>query len=554
MKYTVIELSGTYRETGVMVSGLTAANTGKQFRMDRLVEKVDTLLGGSSVQTVILHRKEDFSCPSLAGIEAIRRLVMRLRGDDRTVLYYSIGYTLDDLYLASACNRRIAHPQGTVSFLGRSVSHLYFAKFLNRQSIEVDVIRHGRYKSAMNRFIRDSVDRFDREQIERLLHVMVARVRTLTSSDMLISDATIDALLEGQVLTTAECVERGWIERLDDFEGVEEEFRQKKRTRAARDKKLRGKTGHSGPRVSVMFFEGAIDHGENRRSPLFGQIIGSDWYVRRLRAIRKDKKTQAVVLRVNSPGGSATASEDIRRELDRLKEKKPVIVSMGSVAASGGYWISMAAHRIFAQKFTITGSIGVIAALINLNDFLKKNGITSSVIKQGDHADLGSALRKMSVEERRIFEQTTSRIYGDFVRLVADSRGLSEQDVIDMAEGRIWSGEDAVQNGLIDEIGDLRDAVDYAATRLGVSSVQVRFGPTVKRPFVARLLQGHSGKTEEAAPFPDTGVLLGIGETLRTGLSPSLSALYGLKGLQQDLYTLNAKPMALYPGPLLHPE
>lgn len=548
MKYTVIELSGTYRETGVLVSGLAAANTGKQFRMDHLVEKVNKLLGGGSVQTIIIHRKEDFSCPSLAGIEAIRRLVMRMRAEDRTVLYYSVSYSLDDLYIASACNRRVAHPQGTVSFLGRSVSQLYFAKLLNKQSIGIDVIRHGRYKSAMNRFTRDSVDRFDREQIERILHVMVARVRTLTSSDMLISDATIDALLDGQVLTTAESVERGWIERLDDFEGVEEEFRTKKRTRVAREKKIKGKIGHSGPRVSVMFFEGAIDHGNNRRSPLLGQIMGSDWYVRQLREVRKDKKTQALILRVNSPGGSATASEDIRRELQRVQEKKPVIVSMGSVAASGGYWISMAANRIFAQKFTITGSIGVISALINISDFFKKNGITSSVIKQGDHADLGSALRKMSVEERRIFEQTTERIYVDFVRLVAESRGLSEQDVIEMAEGRIWSGEDAVQNGLVDEIGDLRDAIDYAAARLGVSSVEARFGPGIKRPLAARLLQGRSETAGESEG------LINIAGALENPLSTSLSAFHQLKGLQRDLITLNARPMALYTGPLFHPE
>ncbi len=493
-RYVTIRLKGQYAETGPLVPGLSATNRKTLFRLDELLQTVEWILERPRITTVVVFRTEEFSGASLAGYESIRRLLMQLRDADREVIYYAVNYGLEDLFLASACTSRVIHPLGYVSFFGKALNKLYVGRLLSKHSIGVDVIRHGKYKSAMSSLVSDRVDRYDREQLDRILHVMVERVRTLISSDMVLSDAALESMLDGELIKAEDAIQRGWIERTDDIAGVFENLTKLQQTKPG---KLKGRLGKSGPRVSVMFFDGAIDHGSNRKSMLLGQIMGSDWYVKQLRKIRKNKKIKALVLRVNSPGGSATASEDIRRELDRIREDKPVVVSMGQVAASGGYWISSHADRIFAQKFTITGSIGVISALFYLRDFLRKNGITASVVKYGDHADIGSTLRKMSIEERRIFEQQIRDVYTNFLTLVSSGRGIEHESVRELAEGRIWSGEDAMQNGLIDETGDLHSALDYVAGALGVSSIEAHFGPRVKRSFIARLVSESSGSNEE---------------------------------------------------------
>lgn len=557
-RYVTIRLKGQYAETGPLVSGLSATARKSLFRLDELLQTVEWILKRSRVTTVIVHRTEEFTGASLAGYESIRRLIMKLRDADRDVIYYAVNYGLEDLFLASVCTRRVIHPLGSISFYGKALNKLYFGRLLSKQSVGVDIIRHGRYKSAMSTLSSDRVDRYDREQLERVLRVMVERVRTLITSDMMLSDTALESMLNGEPVRAADALERGWVERVDDIQGVLETLSD---LRSAKVGKPKARLGRSGPNVSVLFFDGAIDHGSNRKSILLGQIMGSDWYVKQLRKIRKSKKIKAVVLRVNSPGGSATASEEIRREIDRIRETKPVIVSMGQVAASGGYWISAKADRVFAQKFTITGSIGVISALFYLRDFLKKHGITASVVKYGDHADLGSTLRKMSIEERRIFEQEVRHIYDQFLELVAEGRKLDHEAVSNIAEGRIWSGEDAMQNGLIDEIGDLHSALDYAAAVLGVSSIEAHFGPRVRRPLVTRLIGDGAGDHRDAATPGlrlikqlKTGLAGGQYKNDVPGIFTAVSGFaqmdsVGIAGeLARELSDLSARPLAFWDG------
>lgn len=497
MAYAIIELKGTYSETGPLTRGLGAMEPGPHVRLDRLLEQVYRILGNSRITTVVVHRSEKLTWPSLGALEGIRLALLQLRQAERRLIYYAASYSFDDLYLSSVCTTRIIHRLGTVSFLGRSISRMYFAQLLTRHGISVDVIRHGKYKSAMTPLTEKSIDSFDREQLEHILHLMVDRVCTIVGTDVISSGTTLDALLEGQIFDASAAVDKGWMERIGDLQGIKDSLKDEK-SRPAKRRRTKGKIGSSGPKVALYFFDGAIDHGTNRRSPLLGRVVGSDWYVKQLRKIREDKSTKALVLRVNSPGGSASASEDIRQELLRIREKKPVVVSMGPVAASGGYWISSPATRIFAHKFTITGSIGVITGLFLLRDFLEKRGITSSILRSGNHADLGSALRPMTAEERTIFEKQIDRIYEEFVHLVSTAREMEPDAVREVAQGRVWTGEDAMEHGLVDELGDIRTAIDYTADALGVSSVQVRFGPVVRRSLIERFI---SGRVPSAAQF-----------------------------------------------------
>ena len=557
-RYVTIRLTGRYAETGSLVSGFSASSRKPLFRLDELLQTVEWIIQRPRITTVVVHRTEEFSGASPAAYESIRRLLMKLRDADRNVIYYAVNYDLEDLFLASAASSRVIHPLGSLSFFGRALNKLYFGRLLSKHSIGVDVIRHGRYKSAMSSLVSDRVDRHDREQLERILHVMVERIRTLITSDMVLSDAALESMLDGELVKADEAVERGWIERTDDITGI---FEGLSKLRHTGPKRFKGRLGKSGPAVSVMFFDGAIDHGANRRSMLLGQIMGSDWYVKRLRKVRKSKKIKALVLRVNSPGGSATASEDIRRELDRIRETKPVIVSMGQVAASGGYWISAHADRVFSQKFTITGSIGVISGLFYLKDFLRKHGITSSVVKYGDHADIGSTLRKMSIAERRIYERQIRDIYERFLGLVSDGRKMDREAVRQIAEGRVWSGEDAMQNGLVDEIGDLESALDYAAGALGVSSIEAHFGPRVKRPLIARLIADGRGENREAlalaarmvrgagSEFHENYTQNGLLDMSTDAGASAPGETTGMPvGIARELSVLNGKPLALWDG------
>ncbi len=551
MAHAIIDLNGTYTETGPFARGLGAAEPGPHVRLDRILEQVDRIVRKSRIKTVVIHRSEKFSAPSLGALEGIRLALMQLRQAERHLVYYAADYSFDDLYLSSVCTTRIIHRLGTVSFLGRAMSRLYFAQLLSRHGISVDVIRHGKYKSAMTPLTEERVDSFDREQLEHILNLMVDRVRTIVGTEVIPSGTALDALLAGQIVDAQSAVEKGWMERIDDLQGIKDSLRDEK-SRPAKSRRAKGRIGASGPRVALYFFDGAIDHGTNRRSPLLGRVVGSDWYVEQLKKVRDDTSTQALVLRVNSPGGSASASEDIRREILRIREKKPVIVSMGPVAASGGYWISTSASRIFAHKFTVTGSIGVITGLFLLRDFLARRGITASVLRSGDHADLGSALREMTAEERRIFEEQIDRIYDEFVQIVSTSREMDAEAVREVSGGRVWTGEDAMERGLVDELGDIRAALDYTADALGVSSVQVRFGPVVRRPLVERLLAGRMPSTVDPL-----ALMRHLGDREPEDHSAAEGATSGtngmlfapaLVGVARECLHLSGRPLALWTG------
>ncbi|MBC8089672.1 MAG: signal peptide peptidase SppA [Phycisphaerae bacterium] len=210
--------------------------------------------------------------------------------------------------------------------------------------------------------------------------------------------------------------------------------------------------------IAVVYAEGDIVDGEGGPN-----MIGGDALARELRRVRADKEVGAVVLRVNSPGGSAIASETIQRELALIKQDKPLVVSMGTVAASGGYWISTAASRVFAEPNTITGSIGVFSLVPNVKTLANKHGITFDTVKTGKYADLYTLMRPRTPDEMAVLQHSTDVIYDAFIDRVAKARNLSPDSVRVIAEGRVWSGEDAVQIGLVDSLGNLDAAIKSAA-------------------------------------------------------------------------------------------
>ncbi|HUX14620.1 MAG TPA: signal peptide peptidase SppA, partial [Spirochaetia bacterium] len=295
----------------------------------------------------------------------------------------------------------------------------------------------------------------------------------------------LDPLLAGAVLSPDQAKNHGWVTRISTYEQLVEEQRLNKvRSRLVRGSYARGR----GRRIAVLFLEGAIADGQSRRSPLTGQTIGAESYVPYIRRLRDDRSVAAVVLRINSGGGSATASEDLYDEIRRLSEKKPVAVSLGGVAASGGYWIACAGAKIFAEQATLTGSIGVFSLSFHAENLMRRHDIGWSVIRRGESADRGSLFRSPTQNEEAQMEAEVDRIYEEFLDRVATARSKDRAQVHAIGQGRVWSGSDALDLGLVDRIGGIREAAQELASELRLKRYKLSFYPRVRYSLLERLL------------------------------------------------------------------
>lgn len=510
MRYTIIELNGRYRESG--------ESTRKLFRFDRFYEQVERILRGKAVRRVLVHRREKLGLPVYGAVEEVAAALRRLTESGREVWYYASSYESFDCVLAAACTHRVLHPLGTVSFTGVSLSTVFLRNMLDAHKVGVEVIRRGRYKSGADLFRTEKFDRYTREQYQAIADGAVASLRSRAAS--LIPDRLLDELLAGRILTAAEAVEQGIVQAARTVDALLNEWKAEKH-REKKAGKIRGRFGR-GRRVAVLGFEGGIVDGDTRRSSPMGPMVGDRTMVKEIRALRKSRRVKAVVFRINSGGGSATASENILRELVALNEKKPVVVSMGPVAGSGGYWISATGGRVFSCATTITGSIGVITLFFNLAELLRSHGITVDCVRRGDSADLGSALRPLTEAERHRIDGVVGYLYERFLETVAEARKTTPPAVDELGEGRVWLGADAVERGLVDEVGGLHEAIRYAASLLGTERVQVVIKPRVRRSFVTRIL-------EDAKPATGVDVIesLPVAATVPIALARQCMSLHG---------------------------
>jgi protease-4 len=406
---------------------------------------------------------------------------------------------------------------GRVRFLGLSRDFLFFKRLLDRVKVSVQVVRRGKYKSAMDSLRRDRIDAAQQEQHEALLECTMGELREKIKEGTGKTDRDIEALLAGRILTAAEAAEQGWVSEVKTREELLSEWEREK-LKQARSRKLRNSFGR-GRKVAVLVFEGAIVDGRSRRDPLLGQAIGSESYLPVIKKLTRDRSVRGVIFRINSGGGSAIASEEIASALARLREKKPLVVSMSEVAGSGGYWIAMHGERLFAEKTTVTGSIGVISAYVQADRLLQRLGITHSTIKRGELSDLGSVLRKPTRRENEIVEGMVEAIYRSFLEKVAASRGKAVEEVDRLGQGRIWSGADAARVGIVDQVGGIGEALQFMKERLKSRRIKVEFHPVVRYSLMERFIYQRRSLQVENAPdgWPESLALLGLGTSLLNG-------------------------------------
>jgi len=449
---------------------LMGFDTKKSLGLNEILENLEKAKQDDHIDGIYL----DVSSLSagFATIEEIRNALIDFKKSGKFILAYSEVYTQGAYYLASVADKIYLNPEGMIDFRGLSTELMFFKGSLEKLNIEAQIIKVGTYKSAVEPFILDKMSEPNREQITSFLGSMYDHFLAEISKSRKISKSTLISIADNaKVRTPKDALFYKMVDGLKYKDEVLEEL--KKRTGISQKKELNSvsieeyapspetKDESTNNRIALVYANGEIISGEGD-----DESIGSERISRAIRKARLDTKVKAIVLRVNSPGGSALASDVIWREMILAKKSKPVIVSMGDVAASGGYYISCAADSIFAQPNTITGSIGVFGIIPNMQNFFKnKLGITFDRVNTGKFADLGSVSRPLSDSERMIIQQEVNKVYSTFTQKVADGRNKSQGYIDSIGQGRVWSGTEALQNGLVDRLGDIDDAVASAAKK-----------------------------------------------------------------------------------------
>jgi protease-4 len=442
----------------------------------------------------------------LATSEEIRNKLLEFKESGKFILSYANGYDQKAYYLASVADEIYLNPKGMVLFKGMHAQLMFFKNLLSKLDIEMQVVRgpNNKYKGAVEPLMLDKMSEANREQLSVLLNSMWGKILQALSESRGIRMNDLNAIANQLELNTAEkALELKFVDGLvyrdeilnilkektetdkdDDLETVS--FKKYAKVKVDKKKKI------SKNKIAVIYAQGGIVQGKGGDDE-----IGSATISHAIRRARQNDKVKAIVFRVNSGGGDALASEIIRREVELAKDVKPVIVSMGDMAASGGYWISTNADYIFAQPTTLTGSIGVFGIIPNFKNFFnKKLGITFDNIMTNDNADFIDVMAPMSDFQHQKINEGVVDIYNDFTHLVAKTRNLDVDYVDSIARGRVWTGIDGLSLGLVDRMGGLEDAIDFAAEKASLGD-DYRLSEYPKRKeFIEQLIEELTGNIQ----------------------------------------------------------
>ncbi len=445
--------------------------------------------------------------------QEIRNALVDFKASGKFIYAFSETYSQATYHLASLADSVFLYPEGDLMFMGYASEPMFFKGMLDKLGVEVKLIRVGKYKSAGEPFIRENLSEDNRYQVSTFLNSLYNSFLNDVSAGRNIPVDTLRVIAdELRVENAQNAVEQKLVDKLAYRDEVLDLLMAKTEVKKLKDLKLvsvgdymsaipKGKLTEKN-RIAVVYAIGDINSGEGDDTS-----IGSDRIAKALRDARLDDNVKAVVLRVNSPGGSALASDVIWREMTLIKQKKPLVVSMGGLAASGGYYISIAADTIYAEPTTLTGSIGVFGLLPNISPFMKdKLGLTFDRVKTGKYADLGTATRAMSADEEAIIQRIVNNIYDDFTGKVANHRKLPLDSVYAMAQGRVYSGTQALEIGLVDRLGNLDDAIATAARMAKLENYRLKELPELKNPIDELLkeitgMQARSIEKELGLPY-----------------------------------------------------
>jgi protease-4 len=453
-----------------------------------IIRDIRTAARDKSVDCILLNIKP-IGSPFLGGpsalVQEIRDEVVRARGEHgvKVVAFLEYGGGAQEYFLATACDRIMIHPSTGIEGLGNYVTVSRFTKSTEKLGIEWDYLSAGKYKSTFHSLGGPPLTDEQREEVQGLEDAIYEELIAALMSGRGMSREEAEGVCDGRIFIPEKSKELGLVDDIgtyDDARAValglaggkvpdEPDKRENISTVDVGSWKAREYDWGLRPIIAVVGAYGGIKEGEGGTDPIRGgQSIGSETLVRSLRAARKDPNVKAVVLRVDSGGGSGLASDIIWYETVKVAKEKPLIVSMGDVAASGGYYIAIEGEKIFVEPLTITGSIGVVGMMPVIEQLYQKIDATHETFKRGEHSDQFSPMRRLTDEEMAMAEDAINWFYDDFTKKAAEARGMDLDHLRELAQGRVYMGSQALDNGLVDERGGLSAAIDYACREVGV--------------------------------------------------------------------------------------
>ena len=455
-----------------------------------------------------IYMKPDAASGGLAQIEELRTALKNFRDSGKAIVSYIESPTNAGYYLASVSDKiyMTKYDGGMNMFNGLSSQLIFLKDALDRLGVNVQLIRHGKYKSAGEMYIRNSSSKENMEQNEAMISSMWESWSTEIAQSRDITVEELNSMLNDLKLNfPSDFLENGLVDELLSREELQQKLADLYVTDSYKKVNSISLADYASikdapnlkatNKIAVIYAEGNIVDGSDPEG------VAGDRFAKIIADVRADKDVKAVVLRVNSPGGSVMASEKIKAELDLLRENVPVIASYGDYAASGGYWISANCDYIFSNATTLTGSIGVFSMIPDIGGTIKnKLHVTVTPVKSNEHADMLGMMRPLTPNEEAYMQASVERIYTKFTSIVAEGRDMTVEAVDEIAQGRVWTGAEALEIGLVDQIGTLEDAIEYAAMSIeGVTSVEdVQIAAYPKPQTTLEMLLEAFGGTESA--------------------------------------------------------
>jgi protease-4 len=474
----------------------------KKLGLDQITSAIEKAKDEDKIKGIYLELDDVYA--GFAACEEIRKALVDFKESGKFIYAYSENYDQKAYYLASVADKIFINPEGMLMFHGLASNNPFFKNALEKLGVEMQVIRHGKFKAAVEPFMLEEMSNENRKQIEVYMgsiwenmlkgisesrNIPVERLNEIADENMLFRPAEkllayklVDSIVYEDQLIDLLRSETGIkapkgipVASISDMGSVPE--------------KRKGK-GLAKDKLAIVYAAGEI--GMGGPASMGSEVINAPEIAREIRKARQDSSIKAIVLRVNSPGGSSTASDLIWREVKLAAEEKVMVVSMGNLAASGGYWISCAADTIVANPTTITGSIGVFGVIPNMQElFEDKLGINFSVVKTNDMSDMPSPNRPLTSTERALIQGMVENVYATFIDHVSNGRGMTTDAVDAIGQGRVWTGENALELGLVDVLGNLDDAIAIAEEMAGLDHYRTVKLPEQKDP-IQELIKGLS--------------------------------------------------------------
>lgn len=460
-----------------------------------LKQAIENAKTDSKIEGIFLN--VSYPMTGFATLEEIRQSILDFRKSGKWVVAYADAMSEGAYYVASAADKVYLNPEGDVEFNGLAVEVTFFKKMFDKLEIKPEIFRVGQFKSAVEPFMLEKMSPENKLQLTEMINSIYDHVLTRVSDARGMEKAKLKEISDKMLVRNARLsVEHGLVDSLLYYDQVLDELRGRldlkdnAKVKFIKYNKYRKSytesTAVAANEVAVIVADGTIMMGTGDQG-----VIGGEAFASEIRRARENDKVKAIVIRINSPGGSFVASDIMWREVNLAAQKKPVIASMGDYAASGGYYLAMACDTIVAQPHTITGSIGIFSVLFDASGLLNnKLGITFDDVKTGEYGDMVTISRPLTDAEKNVWQTRTEEIYETFTRKASEGRNMTQDEIKQVASGRVWTGTQAKERKLVDVLGNYNDAIEIAAKAAGIANdYKVRLYPRQK-PFFEEFMEG----------------------------------------------------------------